>query len=85
MISHSTVSVNTAQAGTRVPTLLADTSLVLRALGVDHALGAAVGRRADHSRQTGALTTFADGLRRVGVGPAGVRIARIDIFYRLDS
>jgi len=84
MISHSTVCVDTTQAGTRILALLADTGLVLRALGVDHALGAAVGWRADHSRQARALTTFTDCLGRVGVGPAGVRIAWINIFHRFN-
>ena len=52
VISHVALGVDPAQAGTRVLTLAVDAGLVRGAVGVDDTLRPAVGRGADHFRQT---------------------------------
>ena len=85
MVPDRTVRVDAAQAGTRILALAVDTGLVLRTVRVDDALGTAVGRRADHFWQTRALATVADNSWWVGVGPAGVGVARIIRYDWQDS
>ena len=84
VIADLASGIDAAQTGTRILALAVDTSLVGRAVWVDHAFGTAVGRRADHFWLAGAAATVADDLGRVGIGPAGVGVAGIfsyDWFY----
>ena len=77
MVAHIAVGVDTAQARTRVLALSVDAGLVRRTVRVDHTLWPAVGRRANHLWQAGALATVSDGSWRIAVGSARVGIARI--------
>ena len=77
MAPHATVGIDTTDAGTGVLALAVDAGPVLGAVGVDDTLRPAVGRSADHLPQAGTLAPVADGPRRVAVGTAGVRLARV--------
>ena len=59
MIAHIAAGIYAAQARARVHALAVDARPVRRAVRVDHALGPAVGRRADHLGQACALATVA--------------------------
>ena len=77
MAPHATVGIDTTDARTGVLALAVDAGPVQWAVGVDDTLRPAVGRRADHLPQAGALALAPDGPRRVAVGTAGVRLARV--------
>jgi hypothetical protein len=79
MVPDAAVGIDSAQAGTGVLTLSPNARLVRGAVRVDHTLGPAVGRRANHVREAGALAAVPDHPGRVAVGPAGVRVAGIHI------
>ena len=77
MAAHPAVGIHPTQAGTRILALAADTSLVLGTIWVDIAFWTAVGWRADHFWQARAFTFSVDFIGRVGVRPAGVRLAGV--------
>ena len=77
MIADAAVSIDTAEARTRVQTLSVDTCFVLRALRVDDTFGSAIGRTANHLRQTRAVTCAAEVPGRVGVWPTGIGHTRV--------
>jgi hypothetical protein len=72
MVPDAAVGIDSAQAGTGVLTLAPDARLVRGAVRVDHTLGPAVGRRANHFREAGALAATGHIPWRVGVWPTGV-------------
>ena len=76
MIDDLAPRVDTAGSRTRVPALLVDASLVLRALGTGDALGPASGRRADEAGLARAHGVAA-GDAAQAVGPARRRLARV--------
>ena len=84
MASNSAVGIDAAEARTRVLALSADAGLVRRTVRVDDTLWAAVGRRANHLWQAGALATVSDGSWRIAVGSTWVGITRVSI-HRLNS
>ena len=83
MVSNSAVGIDAAEARTRVLALSVDAGLVRWTVRVDHTLRPAVGRRANHLWQAGALAAVSDGSWRIAVGSARVGIARIT-FNRLN-
>ena len=84
MVAHIAVGVDTAEARTRVLALSVDAGLVRWTVRVDHTLRAAVGWRANHLWEAGALATVSDGSWRIAVGSTWVGITRVSI-HRLNS
>ena len=60
MVPDSAVSIDAAKTRTRVLTFSVDASQLLRAVGVDNALRATIGRRADHLWHTSAVTSVSN-------------------------
>lgn len=80
MVDDGTQGAKAAGSGARVSAFLADAGLVAGAIGVDRALGAAVGRRSDVigracARRVASLV-LARGERAAGRRDAGVRLLR---------
>ena len=63
MVPDSAVSIDAAKTRTRVLTFSVDASQLLRAVRVDNALRATIGRRADHLWHTSAVTSVSNLLR----------------------
>ena len=77
MVPHSTISPGATETWTGVSTLSGDTGQLGGTVSVDNTLRFTVRRRADHVRQTGALTPVSGhpgygGVRSTGVGKAGI-------------
>jgi hypothetical protein len=85
MVPHTAVCIDSTQAGARILAFPIDAGLVLGTVRVDGALWATVGRRANHVRQAGALAPLANDTRRIAVGSAGIGVARILSYHRLDG
>ena len=84
VVDNVAAGLDTAGSRAGVQTLLSDTRLDLGALGADHALGTAVGRRSDIrglTRAHGVTTHHATH----AVGATGSRIARVCGLYRCGN
>ena len=84
MVADAAVGIDSTKTRTGVLALATDASLVRGAVRVDHTLGAAVGRRPYHFRQTGALASVTDHSWGVAVSSARIGIAWVHI-NRLNS
>ena len=78
MVPNSAVGIDSTQARTRILALAGNAGKLWRAVRVDDALWSAVGRRAQHSRQTAALASLSNNLWLVAVGTAGIGITGIN-------
>ena len=85
MVAHIAVGVDTAQARTRVLALSVDAGLVRWTVRVDHTLWPAVGRRANHLWQAGALALAIKLSGRVRIWTTRVGDAWILFNNRLNS
>ena len=60
MVADSAVSIDAAKTRTRVLTFSVDASQLLRAVRVDNALRATIGRRSDHLWHTSAVASVSN-------------------------
>ena len=79
MVPYSAVGIDSTQSRTRILALAVDAGFVGGAVRVDDALWPAVGRRADHVWQAGAVAALPNHAGRVGVRAAGVGITWVNI------
>ena len=83
MIGDTALSIGATKSRTGIPTLLADTSRLLRTFRAHQAFGSAVGRRSDLVGLAGA-DTHTVLLLLLAVRSAGIRVARVQLFNDWD-